>query len=183
MKLFLVRHTTVENLKDICYGQSDIGLAQTFENEKSVIMQNLQDIEFEKIYSSPLKRCSILAKSLTSNPNEIVFDQRLMELNFGKWEGKSWTEIEKTEEAKSWFNDYLNTSCPDGESYADLIKRIQNFISDLKDNKSNDNILIVCHGGVIRAFYSIINKLHPQKTFGLKLDYGQIVEIEINEKA
>lgn len=179
MKLYLVRHTKLDYPAGVCYGQSDIGVNISFEVEKNMIAGKLQNIEFDKIYSSPLKRCAILAESFTNSPEKVIYDERLMELNFGKWEGRTWNEIERSEEAKFWFNDYLNTQCPGGESYADLLRRVQDFINNLRKKDSGKNVLIICHSGTIRAFYTIINKVNPLKAFGLKLDYGQVVEMEL----
>ena len=180
MKLYLVRHTKVDYPAGVCYGQSEIDVNNTFEVEKNMIAGELQNIEFDKIYSSPLKRCAILAEAFTNSTKKVIFDERLMELNFGKWEGRKWKKIEKSEEAKLWFNDHLNTPCPGGESYADLLRRIQDFINNLRKTDSEKNVLIICHGGTIRAFYAIINKVSPHKAFDLKLDYGQVVEMELN---
>ena len=63
MKLYLVRHTKVDCPTGVCYGQSEIDVNGTFEVEKNILTEKLQNIEFEKIYSSPLKRCSILAEA------------------------------------------------------------------------------------------------------------------------
>ena len=179
MKLYLVRHTKLDCPAGVCYGQSDIGVNISFEDEKEILAGKLQNIEFEKIYSSPLKRCAILAKAFTNSPEKVIYDKRLLELNFGKWEGKTWNEIEKSEEAKLWFNDYLNTPCPGGESYKDLLRRVQDFLNDLRKKDSGKNVLIICHGGTIRAFHAIINKVNPQKALDIKLDYGQVVEMEL----
>ena len=180
MKLYLVRHTKVDYPFGVCYGQLEIGVSNTFEIEKNMLAGKLQNIEFDKIYSSPLKRCAILAEAFTNSPEKVIYDEKLMELNFGKWEGRTWKKIEKSEEAKLWFNDYLNTQCPGGESYADLLIRVQDFINNLRKRDSEKIVLIICHGGTIRAFHAIINNVNPQKAFDLKLDYGQVVEMELN---
>ncbi len=182
MKLYLVRHTKVDCLAGVCYGQSDVDVSITFDVEKSILAGKLQNIEFDKIYSSPLKRCAILAEAFISSPEKVIYDQRLMELNFGKWEGKTWNEIEKSDEAQFWFNDYLNTPCPGGESYGDLLTRVRNFLNGLEKENSGNNVLIICHGGTIRAFHAIINNVNPQKAFDLKLDYGEVVEIELKDQ-
>lgn len=182
MKLYLVRHTKVNLPLGICYGQSDVGLADTFVDEKNIIIHKLQGLKFDRIFSSPLKRCVLLAESTLSNQLEIIYDKRLMELNFGDWEGKTWDEIEKTDYAKKWFEDFTGVPCPGGESYQDLLGRAKNFLDDLKKDKTLNNPLIICHSGTIRAFYSIINHLEPKESFKLELDFGQILEIELNQE-
>jgi len=179
MKLYLVRHTKVNLLSGVCYGQSDVGLADTFEDEKNTIIHKLQSLEFDRIYSSPLKRCVLLAESISNNQFEVRYDKRLMELNFGDWEYKIWDEIEKTDYAKKWFEDFTGIPCPGGESYQDLINRVKDFLDDLKKDKTTNSPLIICHSGTIRAFYSIINQLEPKESFKLQLDFGQILAIEM----
>ena len=178
MKLFFLRHTKLDCLQGTCYGQSDVQVAQSFEEEKNKIATKLGGICFNKVFSSPLNRCASLVKSLGYDEKDVVFDKLLMELNFGDWEGKLWSEIENTDEAKLWFDDYLNISCPNGESYQDLINRVQKFITDLNSCNVHDNILIVTHAGVIRAFHAILNNVSPYKAFELKIDYGQIIEMD-----
>ena len=177
MKLFLIRHTKVDLAKGICYGQSDIKLADNFEEEASKIKERNRSHQFSAIYSSPLQRCALLAQTLGENDKNIIYDDRLKELNFGKWEGKSWNAIQDTTEAKHWFNDYINTPCPNGESYRDLLERVSSFINELKQLPNDETICIITHGGVILAFLSTINDISPLKTFEIKIDYGQVIQI------
>ena len=177
MQIYLIRHTKVDVQAGICYGQLDVNVANTYENERDTVLDNLKGIEFDKIYSSPLKRCKILANAIANNKMAIDFDNRLKELDFGSWEGQKWLDIESTDEAKLWFNDYINLPCPNGEAYVDLLARVKQFIDDLK--KENGTVAIVCHAGVIRAFYSIINGILPTDSFNITIDYGAIKEITV----
>lgn len=180
MKLYLIRHTKVNLPAGICYGKTDVGLANTFEEEKNLIIQKLTGLKFDKLYSSPLKRCALLAKFIANQHLKVCYDKRLMELNFGDWEGKTWNDIEKTDYAKKWFDNFTDVPCPEGESYKNLINRAKDFLDDLRKDKTINNIAIICHSGIIRAFYSILNQVEPKESFNLKLDYGQIIEIELN---
>ena len=104
MKIYLLRHTRVDVPSGICYGQTDVSLAETFENELAIIKNTLLYVTFEKVYSSPLRRCMRLAKEFS---DEIISDARLMELNFGDWENKSWEEIFDCEKGKRWCGDAI----------------------------------------------------------------------------
>ena len=119
MQLIVQRHTRVDVSTSICYGQTDVGLASSFDDELETIKTNLNGYSFNKIYSSPLKRCRILAENLNVSTH-IEFDDRLKELNFGDWEMKSWNAIFDTRYGKEWMNNYTEMPCPKGESYIDL---------------------------------------------------------------
>jgi alpha-ribazole phosphatase len=178
MNLYLIRHTITAAPEGVCYGQTDVDVLPSFEEEKEKVLEKIQHVEFDKIYTSPLKRCMKLSQAINSDKKKVIVDARLMELNFGLWEMKRWDDIEKTPEAISWFEDYVKIPCPAGEAYADLLKRAGSFLEDIKSN-NDKNILIVCHGGIIRAFYSIINKVTPQEAFELSIGYGEVMELGI----
>ncbi len=174
MKIYLLRHTRVDVPSGICYGQTDVSLADTFENELGIIKKTLSDVKFEKVYSSPLTRCMYLAKEFS---DDIISDERLMELDFGDWENKSWDEIFDCEKGKKWFSNYLEEVCPNGESSQMLQQRIQNFIDELP--KINDNILIVTHSGAIRMFRIILEGWSTKKAFDTPIAYGQVTVINV----
>lgn len=169
MKIYLLRHTRVDVPSGICYGQTDVSLAETFENELAIIKNTLLYVTFEKVYSSPLRRCMRLAKEFS---DEIISDARLMELNFGDWENKSWEEIFDCEKGKRWFSNYLEEVCPNGESSQMLQNRVQNFIDELP--KINGNILIVAHSGAIRMFRMILEGWSTKRAFDTPIAYGQV---------
>lgn len=171
MNLTLLRHTTVDVPPGMIYGQTDVPLNASFNDEAAMVIEQIAPITFDAVYSSPLSRCLRLAQKISS---EVKTDIRLMELNFGDWEGKLWGDIDQTPEAKAWFADYVNNPAPGGESYTQLIHRCKVFIEELK-KFNQENICIVTHGGPIRAFKSILEKTPPKETF-LKnsIGYGDI---------
>ena len=178
MKYFLLRHTKPDIAEGICYGQTDVDVLPSFEQEKVQVLKKLKNIKFDRIYSSPLKRCARLADSIKLSDTPICLDNRLKEMNFGVWELKPWAEIEKTEAAKKWFEDYIHLPASDGESYMDLLKRVRHFINDTQEEKEIESLLLVCHRGVIGAFYTIINNLNPFRAFELEIGFGDIIELE-----
>jgi alpha-ribazole phosphatase len=173
MNLYLIRHTRTSVPSGICYGQTDVGTASTFATETDAICTNLQDIVFTHCFSSPLQRCHQLAGKLV--PKKIInTDDRLMELHFGKWEMLPWTEINKQEEAKSWFGDFKHIPCPEGESYEHLQDRIHSFMQELQGLPDDSEVMVVTHGGCIRAFLTLLEGEDPTTTFNHTIDYGDI---------
>ncbi|RBW63124.1 alpha-ribazole phosphatase [Tenacibaculum sp. E3R01] len=175
MEIILIRHTTPDIAKGICYGQSDINIRDSFLEEIKPILKEIPvNNENVTFYSSPLKRCAILAKELTT---KITFDNRLKELNFGDWELKKWDEINRVD-LDIWMNDFVNVPTKNGESYIDLHQRTTSFLKELKQNKTKKAI-IVTHAGVIRSIWSYINNIPLEKSFDLKLAYGAIIKLNL----
>ncbi len=169
MSIYLLRHTKVALPKGLCYGQSDVALSDTYAEEWMEIRHKLEGIVLNSVYSSPLSRCRSLAKHLSPS---ITTDERLMELNFGVWEGETWDAIYNSQEGREWFDDYFNISTPGGESYLDLVQRVQAFYSDIREVRGNT--LIVTHAGVIRAFMHLLGEMTLHEAFDTPLDYGAL---------
>ncbi|HOO83038.1 MAG TPA: alpha-ribazole phosphatase [Prolixibacteraceae bacterium] len=175
-KLTLIRHTTVDVPPGMIYGQTDVPLNASFNDEAAMVIEQIAPITFDAVYSSPLSRCMQLAQKISP---KVIPDNRLMELNFGYWETKFWADVYQTPEAKAWFADYVNTPAPGGESYAQLIQRCEVFLEEIKKTKHN-NICIVTHGGSIRAIKSIIQNIPPMQSFKTKINYSEISCLEHN---
>ena len=174
--IYLVRHTKPLINEGVCYGCSDIELSSDFNVAALAVADKLRDLSFSKIYSSPLKRCHKLALSLN---NKVVVDDRLKELNFGDWELKSWDYIFSSEEGKRWFDSYLTTTCPGGESFIDLTDRVKDFIDSTL--KKEEKTLIVTHAGVIKAFLSVLTGMPEKKAITFNVSFGEIIKIKNGE--
>ena len=176
MEFILIRHTKVNTKEGVCYGHTDVDLAPSFEKEKKAIQKRLSHHNFDVVYASPLSRCKKLAESLFAN-KEINYDDRLKELNFGDWEGLDWDKISSSSEAEAFFNDYINTACPGGESYQDMLNRVKAFYNEIETKHEGKKIAIVTHGGPIRAFICVVEGASPMDAFERKVDYGEVVRV------
>jgi len=176
MEIYLIRHTTPEIAKGICYGQSDILLASSFKDEVAQILKNNSFPENDVVvYSSPLQRCKQLAETVF-NVTAINYDNRLKELNFGDWELKPWDAINK-EELTIWMEDFVHVPCPNGESYVDLNNRVLEFKKSLKSAK-HKKVVVVTHAGIIRAFLAQHNNVKLEDSFQYKISLGAVIKIE-----
>lgn len=172
MEIYLVRHTTPNIEKGICYGQSDVGVTDTFDAEVTEIRKQIPIDHISKIYCSPLQRCKILAKTFNL---PTIFDNRLKEIDFGDWELKAWNEINPSE-LNPWMEDFVNVQVPNGESYVMLQQRIIEFYNTLA-HSSEESIMIIAHAGAIRALVSYIRKTALKDSFDIKIKYGGVIKI------
>ncbi|WP_319478881.1 alpha-ribazole phosphatase [uncultured Draconibacterium sp.] len=180
MKIYAIRHTSVNVKPGICYGQTDVDVAESFYEEQKSLLQELEQVSFDAVWSSPLLRCRKLAESLFTE-REIHFDSRLKELNFGDWEMLSWDEIYAQPEGKIWMDNYQALPTKNGESYPEMVVRASDFIREIKKQKV-ENIAIVAHAGVIRILKSVIEKVPISQLFeNFKPAYASVTVFEINE--
>src|SRR5690606_42086613 len=110
MEIHLIRHTKPDIEAGICYGQSDIQLATSFDKEWTEIRKKLP-LNVDRLFTSPLSRCTKLSERLAAHfgllPEK---DVRLMEMNFGDWEMKKWDDIDQRE-LNAWMNDSSAKTC------------------------------------------------------------------------
>ncbi|PWB19959.1 alpha-ribazole phosphatase [Flavobacterium sp. HTF] len=176
MEIYLVRHTETICEKGICYGQTDVALAEPFDLVFENIISQLPNEAV--IFTSPLQRCVILAKHIQSKIKTISYheDSRLMEMNFGDWEMKNWNAIPPVE-LNPWMEDFVNIRVPKGESFTELHERTNSFLSEQLSKKTEQPIIIVAHAGILRSFLCHQSSLPLKDAFQNKIDFGQVIKI------
>ena len=92
-----------------------------------------------KILSSPFKRAYQTA-SIAFPQAEVLIDNRLSEINFGNFSYNDKSQLNHSY--------YLNDKFPDGESYLNVLSRINSLLSELLC-EGHDNYCLITHGGVI----------------------------------
>ena len=175
MEIFLIRHTSVDVPKGICYGKSDVGLNPTAETEIAKTVERLSthcDIEKAIIWSSPASRCIALAKVIH---HEFQLEERLWEMNFGDWEMQAWNDI-KREHSDPWMMDFVNVNTPNGESFKELSVRVNEFLDEII-TQNHEQIILVNHSAVIRAIICRGLDLDLKNAFRMEVDYGSITKI------
>ena len=140
--IYIVRHGQTDwNLEGRYAGRIDILLNSMGIEQANKIKEELKNIKFDKVFSSPLKRAYETAQIISNN--EIIEDDRLIERSNGDLEGKLKTDITH----KVDFND-PNLDEFNIESIIDFRKRIKSFFDEITTLYKDKNILVVTHAGV-----------------------------------
>lgn len=175
MRLVLIRHTSVAVARGVCYGQTDVPLADSFLEEASEVKEALQKYNFDQVYSSPLSRCLKLARFC--GYDKPIIESRLIEMNFGEWEMKRYDEIADPR-LQEWFDDYINTAATGGEAVMDQRRRFLEFVDEIKQKHSEVTVALFTHGGIlINALVALKGKTYSEMYNAIP-PYGSLVEIE-----
>ncbi len=175
MKVFLIRHTSVGVPKGTCYGQADVPVADTFEQEASATKSRLSGMTFDHVYTSPLSRAALLADFCGFPDAER--DSRLKEMNMGKWEMQRWEDISDPH-LQAWYADYLHLPTTGGESFQQLRQRVFSFLDELKQ-KPYKRVAVFAHGGVLVCAGLYGRLFEEENCFSHQVEYGGVEEIEI----
>ena len=170
MKLYLIRHTSVAVAKGICYGQTDVPLSESFEEEAQVVKKNLEGIKLSASYASPLTRCKRLAQFCVGNQG-IQLDDRLKEMDYGAWEMKDWNTLDFS----AWEKDWVHQAVPQGESFYELFLRVSSFLNELaQKHLPTEQLAIFTHGGVLACALAYFEGIPLEESFARKAKYGDI---------
>lgn len=150
MKLYVTRHGQTEwNALDRISGVTDIslteeGIAQA--HEMARLAKEYGDIQ--RIIASPLKRAQMTAQIAAEALGlPVQTDDRLREWDYGSFEGQS-RFTPGFSETKAEFG----VRMPDGgESVFQIVQRTYNLLDDVRRLYPDENVLLVCHGGICRV--------------------------------
>lgn len=161
MRVYLTRHGLTEwNVEKRMHGHKNANLTDEGIEGAKKLGKRLGNIEFDCIYSSPLPRALDTAKYIRGDKDtEIVISDFLKEINFGKWEGMLEVDAEKDnpdEFYNLWNKPESFEPVEGGEKIEEVIDRVKTWFFNILQGSQDENILIVTHGVVKRAFYTFL---------------------------
>lgn len=184
-RLFLVRHGVTEWNHDGRYqGQIDAPLSAKGRLQAAAIRERLRDEPFTSCYTSTLQRARVTAEIILEEhfcPLEQTAD--LNEMYYGAWEGLLRSEIiERFPE--DWARhgaDPLRYPPTDGESRADFARRVERAMTAIARAQRDATVLVVAHGGSIRAVVGTALGLPMEAWRKLRMDNASLTILEVYE--
>jgi alpha-ribazole phosphatase len=158
MKWLWIRHgETDDNTARRYAGHRDSPLSERGILQAELLRDCLTGMEFEFVFVSDLSRArETAAIALPAVPAERVrFSASLRECSFGRWEGKTYREIEKQdpELLRNWLSDPVRNAPPGGESLHDLDQRLSEWFRMVnKELPDSGTVAVFTHAGPIRWF-------------------------------
>ena len=177
MILYLVRHgKTVTNKDNLIQGQRDVPLSDEGIKDAEELKDLVSKLDIDVVISSPLERAIDTAKIITDNKYPINIDDRIIERDWGLLEG---VKFDTVDSYKNWdFN--INTDDNHIEKVRDFLKRLSEFLEDIRVRYDNKKVLVVAHSAVLRGMHYIINGI-PEDGDLLKIEIPnlRIIEYEL----
>ena len=177
-KIWFVRHAQSEyNKKHLFTGWHDPDLTEKGVYAARALKNDLSSVDFDYVFSSPLKRAAETASLIVDGRFEIKYDDRLKERSYGDWSGLNKSEIKEQvgEELFLSARRGWSTKPPNGESLEDVSSRVSSFIETLP---VSGNLLVVSHGNTIRAISVLlgINKKEDISSYEIRTGCFLLVE-------
>ncbi len=135
--------------------------------------------KFDRIFCSPMQRC-LQTFRLLQFRQECTVDERLREIDFGAWEGRTFEEIAGAHPdlVAQWGNNPDDFGFPQGERIRHFYRRVQNFC-ELLPELASENILLITHGGVIRHMICFLLGLPAANYLYFKIDTAHLTTLQL----
>lgn len=190
MRIFLIRHGQSEaNKIHMLQGHMDSNLSDLGREQAKSAGYNLlvSNISFDAVYSSDLSRAKETAQIITGilDIKDIIFDERLREMNLGDIEGKISQEL--TEEEQEFLNtcwEDHSIRIPNGETTEEFKLRIKEIFEEIVAKGDGDSIiLVVAHGGALyHVLQSTLNILPKDQAWFKNCAVNVIVQSQKDKK-
>jgi broad specificity phosphatase PhoE len=168
MEIVLARHGETEWSRDLKHtGRTDIPLTDRGRAEAEQLGRALAGRSFARVLSSPLQR-AVETCRLASLGDQVELTDDLLEWDYGDYEGITTAEIrQERPQWKLW-----RDGCPGGETAADVAKRVDRVIADLRG--LDGDAVLFAHGHVLRVLTARWLGLGPERGALFKLDTGTL---------
>jgi alpha-ribazole phosphatase len=153
MEITLIRHPPALIPPGVCYGRLDVPLHPDAAGALARIVAEVGEVG--SVFTSPARRCRAVAGML---PGTVTEDARLLELDFGRWEGMAWDNVPRAE-LDAWARDPETFAPPGGESGAALLARVAAFHAELRLRRAD--CAVVAHGGPLKLLAALLNRVAP----------------------
>lgn len=174
--LYVVRHGEVEwNKENKVCGLTDQPLTEKGLLQAQQLADKLENKKIDIIISSPLQRAYQTAKAVADRFGlEIIKDERLIEQNYGIYEG-----VDRFNENFLANKRMFAYKYPGGESMMQVAHRTYSLIEEVKEKNKGKNVLFACHGGICRVINTYFTDVTNDEFFCYSPENCAVLEYEL----
>lgn len=185
--LLLARHGETDWTKPYRYqGHHDLPLNETGRRQAQALAARLEEESLAAVYSSDLKRAFETARTVASRHEVAVIPTAdLRELHFGIYEGLSPDEVESlhADSYRDWLTNPVTASPPGGETLTQMMGRVQRFLQRVQASHQGEQVLLVGHGGSLRALLCLCLGIGPERGWSLGFDCASLSVLEVHDSS
>ncbi len=169
--ILLVRHATCDPIGRCIAGRAPgVTLNAEGRAEAAELARDLSDVRLDAIYASPLERTAETAAAVARGRDIVPrFMPELLELDFGRWTGCTFSELSKDPEWQLWNTARSVTRIPGGETILEAQARVVKAIELIRQEWPEGTCAVVSHGDLIRSAVAY--------ALGMPIDYIQRFDV------
>ncbi|MEM9184966.1 MAG: histidine phosphatase family protein [Planctomycetota bacterium] len=146
----------------------DESLSELGQKQADRVAGALAEWPIEEVFCSPMKRAVETAAAIAERHGlDATPVDSLVEVNVGRWEGKSWPEIEADDPDtyRRFRENPIEHGYPGGETIGAVIDRVTPTLAGLMADRLGKQIVVVAHSIVIRTYLGSLMGLPPNKGY------------------
>ena len=151
--LYIIRHgQTAKNKQKVLQGRSDLPLNEEGRRQSLDAGAALAEhvVKAARVYSSPLIR-AVETAQLACGTDDVVTDERLIEMDYGPYEGMDLTS--PAPEVMAFFMDFAGTPAPEGmEQLSAVVERTGKFADEIIEEAKDGDVVISTHAIAMKGF-------------------------------
>jgi 2,3-bisphosphoglycerate-dependent phosphoglycerate mutase len=192
-RIVLIRHGESQcNVNGIVGGHEGCtGLTETGFEQATKLRDRLTstgelssaDVFYTSLLPRAIQTAETIASAVGGERLEAIRRCSYCELHPGTGDGLGWQEFEDRYGNPPWRQDPTIEMGPEGESWSGFVDRASSAVAALTDEHPGSLIVVVCHGGIIRAtmasFFPVANRYAPLR---LPTAYTSITEWEHDDR-
>jgi len=183
----LIRHgESVWNGERRIQGSQDPALSPRGRRQTDLLVRHLQahmTRPVGAICTSPLQRAAETADRIADALHvPVIREPDLREMSLGAWEGMTVAEIQAAFPGgyERWLEDPVAFPAPGGEALPAFGRRVEGTLERMRQAHPGADLLIVSHGGVIKALLCFALGLDIRYLFRLKQDNTAVSRVELD---
>lgn len=169
--IFLRHGQAKNNIERILTGRTPgVPLTEEGINQAEKAAKFLEHMNISAIYSSPIERARHTAEIVGKhNSLDVIIDDRLIELDMGKFTGVPYDEIFNSHGNvfMKFYNGELEIAHNGVETFSEVKKRVLGIVDHVIENHPDENVVLVTHMDPIKAMLSTVVDLTPTNLFEL----------------
>jgi len=169
--IFLRHGQAKNNIERILTGRTPgVPLTEKGIDQAKKAAKFLEHMNISAIYSSPIERAKHTAEIVGKhNSIDVTIDDRLIELDMGKFTGVPYDEIFTSHGNvfMKFYNGELEIAHNGVETFSEVKKRILGIVDHVIENHPDQNVVLVTHMDPIKAMLSTVVDLTPTNLFEL----------------
>lgn len=169
--IFLRHGQARNNVERVLAGRTEgVPLTEQGIQQAQNIAKFVEKMNVSKIYSSPIQRAKQTAEIVANhNSLDLSFDDRLIELDMGKFTGMKYDEIFNTHGNvfMKFYSGDVEIAHNGVETFAEVKKRVLSIVDLCLNEHQDQNVLLVTHMDPIKAMLSTVMDLKPESLFEL----------------
>ena len=186
LRVFLVRHGQAHSNQHHAFlGRQDEPLTEKGLFQAAHVSDMLQPYSIDAIYASPLKRARTTADIIANVQGlEVVEEARLIEQDFGAWDGLPITEVANrfADDFVAWRRGDDGSRPTDGETMATVGARVAQFGKELREQyRDGKNVVLVAHAGSLQALLCQWLNVPLRNIWPFRLQLASITEVNFSD--